>query len=376
MTVGSVTARSHGGVTAIRFKPALSGISQAKTKITAHRGWQTGKVTKVPFAVSTRHVGLATRAAQKVALRQMASVALGAALRAPSVVTLAVHTFIFLYGRAVPKNWPGWDNINPVYRSPPQEPLGKVPGQYIGNPFDYTPGWNGPSRIALLDADDAGLPFGIRFWGDMPGFDPAPDPFPLRPHPENLFPPQPQPAPAPQPEPERWPRYNRQVDRSPRLRSSPRWNPRSNIAVNINVGASGQMPKVWVTHNVVRARGRDDKAKPADQFVYAVLKTLANGLGETKEWIDILGEASGYRRGAGDQNHLLPASIRKGHETVAQAYWLFVLGGINNIDFDELADLVIENEIEDFLIGIAGQMSKFAGRRLGLSVGPQTGLAM
>ncbi len=71
-----------------------------------------------------------------------------------------------------PSEFPGYDGINPGWRTPPQEPLGFSSGDYVPNPFDFSQTYLAPNRIALVDQDDAGLPQGIKFWGDHAAGDP------------------------------------------------------------------------------------------------------------------------------------------------------------------------------------------------------------
>lgn len=371
MTIGAVTARSHGGlVPANQNRPPRTAkiIQLRKTRVVR---------TRIPPSVSTRGLKHAIRNQQTRSLAKIARIVTGKALqtvaRSTPLSLAAVIGINYLYQRVVePDGFPGFDNIEQAWRSPPQAPF-LSPGDWAPNPFDHSPTYNAAGgRIALLDALTCGLPLGCKYWGDFPDTSPYPNHRPA----EN-WPTVPQWLPNPEPSPLGRPlrRYNPQRDFAQRFRPRPRWRNTNNISLRISLpGAKRLRGRVTIKFDVPRVRGapRDDKAKPRNQFVYAVLKGLADGLGETKEWIDILAEAAGYQRGS----LLVPASIRQGHETVAKAWWLFVESGINDIDFDKLAVLVIENEIEDFLIGIAGSMSKFAARSLGLTVGPQTGPAI
>ena len=171
-------------------------------------------------------------------------------------------------------------------------------------------------------------------------------------------------------------RYNPQRDLAPRLRPQTRWQPKSNVLIEIALpGPAGRLaPDVVFRTNTPRVKGGlENKAKPKNQFIYAVMKTIANAGGEAKEWIDILAEASDYISGS----LITPKEYRDGNrETAAKAWWLFRAGGINNLDFELLAELIVANEVEDTIYGALGQLSKSAGRGLGLTVGPQTGLVM
>lgn len=359
MSVGMVTARSHGGL-----RPANIGRAPTSSRVVRLRSVRNVR-TRIPAAIQR---GVQTKA-QKVAVRKMAALLVQSVLRAPSLFPIATTVGWLVFNEVrPPAAFPGFEQITPGWRAPP---IGDTysPGDYVPNPFDHGAFDNPPE--SLLDTDDVIFPTGIRYWGD---FLTNPYPFPL---PAINWPIIPRPWFKPDPKPQYRPRYNPRPDLSPQVRARlrPRWRPRSNMRISFRINPRPGQRKgtgVEVKFDVPRKRTLDDKAKPANQFVYAVLKQLANTMGETKEWIDILAEAAGYRSGS----KTIPEPIRRGRETVAKAYYLFVNGGIVNIDFETLGVLVIENEIEDFLIGIAGRMSKSAARSLGLTVGPQTGLVL
>lgn len=405
MTIGSVTARSHGGLTAanenspprktnverLRVSSPASRARKAARRATQLYSKKTirsiGRVksavrqprivrTRIPASVTTRGLQHAIRNQQSKSLAQIAKLVTGNVLRTVARSTpLSLAAIIgadYLYNKVVePDGFPGFENIGEGWRDE-QHHLGFVPGDYVPNMFDVGPFGPPPAR-ALLDSDDASIPLGIRYWGDF-GVDPYPNPVPGTNWPTlPQWLPNPAVSPAAAPVPKNAPRHNRTKDISARSRPRPRWRARNNFRITIRLPYPGSpgSASVNLKRNVprIREKPRDDKAKAANEFVYAVLITLANAMGETKEWIDILAEAAGYDR----TSLTAPKSIQKGHETVKKAWWLFVDGGINDIDYDSLAVLIIENEIEDFLIGIAGRMSKHASRSLGLSTGLQTG---
>lgn len=369
MTIGAVTARSHGGL-----RPANQNRPPRTAKIIQLRKTRVVK-TRIPPSVSTRGLKHAIRNQQTKSLAQIARIVTGNVVRTVARSTplslAGLMAAEYIYHKVVePDGFPGFDNINEGWRDPHSH---HTPGDYIGNLFDIGPFGPPPVR-ALLDADDTIFPT-IRYWGDF-GVDPYVVPGTVG----DNWPTEPQwlpnPVPGASPAGLPVPRYLPQRDLAPKLRRAPRWKPTNNLTITIRLPSLRPFSKggVDIKHNTPRSRDRpkDDKAKPANQFVYAVLKKLANTMGEAKEWTDILAEAAGYD----GVSFTAPQPIQKGHETVKKAWWLFVDGGINNIDFKLLAELVIENEIEDFLIGIAGQMSKSAAQSLGLTVGPQTGLAL
>lgn len=398
MSVGAVTARSRGGLAAnISGRPSSADIVRPQISSRASRMRKAarknayrykskrftsvGRVktatrlsrivrTRIPAAIALR-TGAAT-AAQGIALRQIAKLLSGVVLRSTPLTLAASEVAYYLFNKVTePDGFPGFDNITPGWRSPVYE--GEI-GSYAPNSFDHG-AFNNPPE-SLLDTDDI-VAFTIRYWGDF-GTNPYPDPVPGLNWP--VVPqvlPMPAISPAAVPETSPFPRrqYKRQRDLSPKTRARPRWRPSRNMEITIPVrpvrGTRPEKP-VRVRLDRPRIRADDSKAKPANQFIYNVLKQLANAMGETKEWIDILAEAANYKRGS----KLVPRSIRKGHETAAKAYWLFAAGGLNQIDFAHLGVLVVENEIEDRVFGFFGRLGQTGSRNLGLTVGVQTGLVI
>lgn len=400
MSFGSVTARSTGGVSAAnqnrapqkynveklrvsspasrrrkaaaRIKPKKTLRSRAKPGTPLPRRVR----TRIPRAVSTKGIRHAIKQAQKRSLTRIALLVTRTVARSTPLSLVTLIAADYLYNKVVaPSGFPGFENIGEGWRDE-QHHLGFEPGDYVPNLFDVGPFGPPPSR-ALLDSDDASIPLGIRYWGDF-GVDPydvpgtVGDNWPTEP----IWLPNPVPAVAPrrayEPQANLNPRARRQPERNRRAQARARHrNISMTFRIRIGRGRLAASASFTVKNDQPGGRIlRDQKATPANQFLYAVLKTLANTLGETKEWTDILAEAAGYpgfSSGPFERGH---------HQTVQKAWWLFIDGGINEIDFDLLAVLVIENEIEDFVIGVAGQMSKFAARSLGLTVGPQTGLAL
>ncbi len=359
MTIGAVTARSHGGL-----RPANQNFAPSTAKLFNLRS--------TAGRVSTHGLATIGSQVQKKALASIAATVTRTALvtvaRSTPLSFGAVIAVEYLYSKVVaPDGFPGFDNINEGWRDP-EAPNGKSPGDYVGNLFDIGPNAPPPSRV-LLDADDT-VGFSIRYWGDF-GADPYPTPLPGTNWPTKpIWLPNPDAAPQVRPRPAYRPLRDLSPKRNQSRRRQGRFN-RSNFMIRIDLhGVRGRKaPELTFRENVPNKRDRSDKAAPANQFIYFVLLELANALGEVKEWTDILAEAAGYRRG----EHSGPASIQRGHETVAKAWWLFVDGGINNIDFGALAVLVVENEAEDRLFGFFGRLGKAASRSLGLTVGVQAG---
>lgn len=369
MTVGSVTARSHGGL-----RPANIPRRPTSARVVDIRPHRVVR-TRIPASVQPRPATVA----QVAAHRSIARI-ISVAARNPFLGPIAATAAALLWNEIVePAEFPGFDAFTPGWRSPT---IGDVysPGDYVPNPFDHG-SFDNPPESLVDPADQVG--FTIRYWGDF-ATNPYPDPVPATNWPvvpKMLPQPLPEAVPfgQPLPVPGYVPAYRPVPDRAPRPRPRPRVRrrarTRNNLSISIRINPRpGARPgqDVVIRSNVPSVRDGSSKAKPASQFVHDVLKGLANALGEGKEWIDILAEAAGYDR----NTRVVPASIDRGHETAAKAYDLFVNGTINQVDFDLLAVLVIENEIEDFLIGLAGRASKSAAIHLDLTVGPQTGPAI
>lgn len=355
MTVFAVTARqprrSRGR--------GVANIPRAPTR---------GRV--IPFRLSGRVLTRGPTLARKLSSFGSRASLIKAAklLSRGSLPVLAATTAASLYfrTRTEPNGFPGFDNINPGWRDP-EAPNGYVPGDYVPNAFDYGPNAPPPVR-ALLDIDDVQFP-DIRYWGDF-GANPYPNPVP-----GNNWPLSPRVTPKEDEDPKNkyGPAYRRLRNRARDYDPYPRWKPTDGIKIEID---PDPVPgtKVWrVWNNPPRKRSKDPKIRPANQFVWLVLKKIANAGGEIKEYADIFAEASGYQKGSKE----LPERLRnKGVETQAKLWWLFFGEGLNNLDWSQLAFLIIENEIEDFVYGALGQLSKAAARNLNLTVGPQTGLVM
>lgn len=267
-----------------------------------------------------------------------------------------------------PDGFPGWGEFPEGFTSDPGTPYpGTSPGDYTANGFD-----NGPYGVTaenLIDTSDGTPAFGFRYWGHFPYNNPGP---------ANRAVDWPAAQPLAMPQGALRTRASTKAARviynklenlaDPQTQTSgPRW-PNNNVAIKIG------LKSVTFTRDTPRKRDREDKAKPKSAFVYAVLRTAADALGETKEWIDMLADAAGYEFYGGN----LPKALRFPHqllgkETQKKAYYLFVLGGFNNIDFDKLRQLVVENNAEDAAFGFMGRLAAQASRRLGLTVGLQTG---
>lgn len=313
----------------------------------------------------------AVRAAERRALARL--IAKAVRRKAGGPLAQAAQVVIDLIWQKVgadPTGFPGWGNFPESWTSNAGAPWPGIElGDYTINGFDTGP-WSSVVHN-LVDLADGDI-FGRRYWGhfhaakplNTPGSTDRGDDWPAPQTqvlsrtaaatrtlatPRTLYKPLPNLIAEPQPLP---------------------WGPLDNIQIAIRIGARDPID---ITTDVPRVRDPGSKAKPANAFVYAMLRLLADSLGETREWLDIFAKATGYIRGS----MMLPENLRNtGNETQAKLYWMFVVTGINSIDWELLAVLVVENEIEDRIYGFMGRLSKSAAQSLDLTVGPQTGLVM
>lgn len=377
MSVNAVTARSAGGLVAAtprvaqihRFPLRGKFLQQHRLRVIPDRIIRKDR----PSIVEGRRMrarlyrqGLkkaqqkaARRALVKLALKLLGKKAFG--IGSEAVLELSQRFYTYTLD---PEGFPGWGNFPENWTSNAGTVWpGKVLGTYTANGFDKVAFWTS-TALNLIDISDGSSVFGFRYWGHYES-DPMPNGAP-----GIDWETQTQPVPEPVPVVGRAPRartiYRKLENLS--VRSSTRWTPRSNFEVRI--GPRVQKP---FRQNVPRKRALDTKAKPANQFVYLVLKRFANAGGEVKEWTDIFAEATGYIKGS----MMLPERLRDtGLETQAKLYWLFVVAGLDFLDWEELAVLVLYNAAEDAVFGFMGELSKSAAQSLGMTVGPQTGLVM
>lgn len=409
MSVGMVTARTHGGSIAnIASRPRSAGVTPigrrhvkpGSTRAFTARVRAAGQARTSAARAASRAAALPTRLAQAAARADLAAAiasvratqavqkkALGALLKqlvpralpfAAALIPIGLYVYRNKYGS---QGFPGFDQINPGWRVPI---ITDIPvGGYAPNAFDIGP-WVGPGPESLLDADDIGPGFSIRYWGDY-GADPYVD---VNPPPWMVPLGEPLARPGGKPLPIRIypdyrvpnPPYKKLPDISPRARGRTRQRERrfhrQNFRITLRARGIRGPRSIRIRNNVPRKKQDDIKAKPANSRVFGILKAVANTGGEAKEWIDIFAEAAGYKKFDKFKfTSIMPESLH-GKETQKKVYFLFVMGGLNNIDFDLLFELARENQVEDFLIGLMGRASKSAARNLGLTVGPQTGPAI
>ncbi len=367
MTVGSVTYMSTGGIESFArprgvWAPPLAQLAPTPS---SHPLALRGTRGTHRRAAERAAAKAASGAASKVALRKLAFKLVWKAVK-PRPLEIAgelVRPLAWMIYRKYiqPTGFPGWGTFPEGFLPNAQCPYpGIAPGDYTLNGFGALTNWTTVFNNLVDLSDGAPIP-GYRYWGHyltnpLPGGAPGED-WAV----EDLT----MPMPGTASRPGTAVRY-RSLPNLATFASAPPWTPRSGIEFAIG-------EKFKVRLDPPRVRDRGDKAKPANMFVYRVLKRFANAGGEIKEWTDILAQASGYIKGS----MMLPEDLRDtGKETQAKLYWLFVVAGINYIDWDLLAELVIDNEIEDAIYGFAGQLSKSAAQSLGLTVGPQTGLVM
>ncbi len=380
MSVGSVTARSSG-MSAARFMATLpTGTRTVAPKLfTGFRGTTAGfqaiggtagNLTAKQFNQLMRtgvtgpvvKTAVSRRALAKLALKIIGK-------RAGGVIGEVVREAGGLFYRRVlvPTGFPGWGNFPDGWTSDPGTPFpGASPGDYTANGFD-----NGPYSVTvhnLIDTSDGSPIGGFRYWGHFHASNPLPrgrpaDDWQLE---TDLMP---ESKPKPLTTAQARVRYRQHSEPRVQPRAAP-WHPRRNFAITVG---NREPDGFSIANDVPRVRDRGDKVLPKNVFVYFVLKKFANSGGEAKEWIDIFAEATGYIKGS----KMLPDHLRDtGKETQAKMYWLFVITGLNSLDWELLGDLVRYNTLEDIAFGFAGQLSKSAARSLGLTVGPQTGLVM
>ncbi len=372
MTVGSVTFRSTAGIESFGpIRPVWAPPLAYKTAPTpsshplALRGTE-GTHRRAALRAARAAGKRAGQAAAKRALIKLAwkltTSKLGIAGEiGPQILTMFWNKHID------PTGFPGWGSFPAEFTSDAGTPYPAAsPGDYTANGFDVGP-WSSVVHN-VVDTSDGSPIGGFRYWGHFHGSTPLPagrpgDDWEIRTYA------MPTPATATRTKTRSGTRYTRLVDLAPGLQTQ-RWHNRQNIAITIRTGFR---KPIDITQNVPRKRKQDTKVLPRNKFVWLVLKKFANAGGELKEWTDIFAEASGYIKGS----MMVPEELRHGDkETQAKLYWLFVVTGINSIDWHQLAVLVVENEIEDIVYGSLGQLSKAAAQNLGMTVGPQTGLVM
>lgn len=391
MSVNSVTARSTRWFnrTSGHLKPLTAAQVGARPALTLQKFRSSGiesfgrapPVFQAPVATGTpsthpmairgtagthRRIAerAATKALQKRALKKLAFKLIWKAVKPRPLEILSEigrPLAMMIWNQYIdPTGFPGWGTFPTGWTSNPGTVYpGKALGSYTANGFDNVNQWSAVA-LNLIDQSDGTPIFGFRYWGH---YDADPEPaggpgvdWTLR----TYAVPSANVAPLP---------YTRLRNLAVGLQASP-WAVRSNIAITIR---TDRRDPIDIKQNVPRKRDREDKAKPANGFIWLVLKRFADAGGETKEWTDILADASGYIKGS----MMLPPELRDtGKETQAKLYWLFVVTGINSIDWEELAVLIVENEVEDRVYGALGQLSKSAAISLGMTVGPQTGLVM
>lgn len=391
MTVGSLTWRTrtmrHINVTAgpaparlpVKFAGSptqfASGLPRAQSKPGGpNDARRPGRVSRMatPFAdaVFTRgQRGLggspAVRAAERRALARLIAKAVRKKAGGPLAQAGQIVADLVWQKFGDPEGFPGWGNFPESWTSNPGAPWPGIElGDYTINGFDTGP-WSGAVHN-LVDMADGDI-FGRRYWGHFHAAEPLN-------------------APGSTARGDDWPapktfvmtrtatqtRTQTLYQKLPNLAEplTATQGGRGNIQIAIRIGARDP---INVKRDVPRVRDRGDKATPANAFVYGMLRLLADSLGETREWVDIFAKATGYIRGS----MMLPKNLRNtGNEVQAKLYWLFVVTGVNSIDWEQLAMLVVENEIEDRIYGFLGQLSKSAAQSLNLTVGPQTGLVM
>lgn len=381
MSVHSVTARNRVRMTSVHMLSRSGELRLAKgarfrgmpvfsnpnfTGISSKSGFA-GPMPKTALATGTPSTMPAVRGGalmrgERIALRKLAS-----KLSTPRVGFLTASSLLHPFARFVwnkwvyPQGFPGFEGMNAGWRKPVVGP-GVAPGDYVTNQFDHHPNLDNPPE-SLLDVDDVLFPVWIRYWGDF-GTDPN-----ITPVKGDNWDTEGAVMPSTVARAGTATRYRKLRNLAPETETET-ITPMDNISFTLDTTFRNP---IKIERDVPRRRAEDSKAKPKNKFVWLVMKKFANSAGELKEWADILASASGYIKGS----MMLPKELRDtGKETQAKLYWVFFAGGLNVIDMQELAVLVVENEIEDAIFGFMGKLSKSAAQSLGMTVGPQTGLVM
>lgn len=198
--------------------------------------------------------------------------------------------------------------------------------------------------------------------------EPMPEVIPqIRPVQSPFFRPVPGPMPGTWYQPNTHPKYHKH--RAPKPAPKPKPNlpleiildPINQKILKISAGAGAGSGRT--SQDKIKRRERKTQVRGAG---YQVLKRVADGLGEIVEWIDILSKSAGWRydRFVG------------GGRMYNKVHYLFLGGGLQNIDFDDLLANIVLNEIEDRFYAGLGNMGKTAAQNLNLTVGAQTGSFM
>lgn len=376
MTVGMVTARSGGGLQARQYFPRAAG------RIAAPR--------------------VAATALSRAATSRLALLLLGRA--SPLPVAALIAAWVYYNRISDPPGFPGFDALTPGWRKPT---IGHIytPGDYVPNPFDHGAFDNPPE--SLLDTADSGFPQGIRYWGDF-GVEPYPDPRPGLNWPSVV---QAFPSPIPSPRPTdrarpagvapitgdrsgggsiAGPRRNHQVLPNLVIGANDLITDETGIPDNIAIIIalpSNLLPitrssgGLTFTRDSPRRKQREKKLRPRNMLIWWVIKKMVDAAGGAKEFVDIFAEAADFKgwkervRAGFVGVNTPPKSITDGrHENLLAAFYLFQAGGMNNLDLPLLAQLLLENEAEDFIFGaVIGRASKFTAQRLDMLFGVQTG---
>jgi len=348
MTVNAVTARQRGGsrtAANINFRPRSASITPLRPTVV--------RPTRIPQAVSLK--GL-VKPAQRIGLKRLARLlAPELALALPIATELGTK---FYRNYVEPGSFPGFAAIDSAFLPDAQGAYpGIVPGNYTLNGFGQVPNNTGTFHLHVDQSDGSAI-FGFRYWGH---YDPATNPFTgsnpaddwdqqTLPFPETL----------PMNAPRKLPDLAEHV--SPSL--EPVLN---NISITFSAPAGRKGVDVTIKENEPSVRDRGTKNSPSTPFVFQVIRKVIGSVTETLDFIQALAEASDYH----PDSMIIPDDIVG--ETNKKLWWLFAAGGINHVDFNELATKVIENEIEDRIYATAGKLSKYAAQHLDLTVGPQTG---
>lgn len=389
MTGRLVTAKTTGFQSARTISP--SGLGRLRPGMSAlqRRANLTGPPLKrVPIALPAALQGVGTRRTPLSVAKGVQRLARMLGIRprlhpAQLGAEFALRGLEFFYKRTFPSGFPGWDAITASWTSGAQHGLHNSdpgddlsPGDYTANGFDQGP-YAEFLTDGLIDLNDGSGVTGYRYWGHFHSQPQSPetmDPKPLADDWPAVAQPYPMPrapaAPGIVVDPGSMPI---RVHPAPRPARAPRpWRDTQAVVFSVTSRPNGA-ERVSVARSQKRTRPDrktdEHKARPALGLAYAILDALASTSTEAADIVTLLADLSHYH----PDSMMLPEEMR-GHESFrAKLYFLFVVGGINYIEFDELYVGLLEMEAEDTAYGHLGRLGAQAGEGLGMLTGPQAG---
>lgn len=334
-----------------------------------------GPVPVIPSAATQRALARKAAAAMASVIVRDLSLVAGAVFN-----PLTENVYRRVVAKTFPSGFPGWDAINAKYTSDAnlnrtnEDPSDDLqPGEYTANGFDVGP-YALPSTVGLIDYDDGDI-FGRRYWGYFPGLSSAPH------------------TQSPKPQAEDWPTVESveaiQAGAMPATtnRTDVLGQPRTRVAdlsralVALGIGALTQtaiqidIPPRGPTRIKVRRKPPNRRPGPrvrerkvrfgrALGLAWGALSSITEAL----DLINALSLASSYHPDSMLLEGFIPGSMAQ------KIYHLFgPPQGIKSVDLDLLADILIDETLEDLAFGIVGSAIGQQNRRYNRPVGIQTG---